>query len=54
MVEAVKDGKGQVDVLVISFHWGREYVSVPAPGIAPDDPVEIAHLALEAGADLIQ
>lgn len=55
MTEAIEGARGQVDALVVSFHWGREYVSVPdtAPGIAPDDPVEIAHLALDAGADLI-
>ncbi len=45
----------QADVVVVAFHWGREYESVPqaAPGIAPDDPRAIAHLAIEAGADLI-
>lgn len=39
----------------LAFHWGAEYVSVPqsAEGIAPDDPVEIAHLAVDAGADFI-
>ncbi len=45
----------QVDVLVVAFHWGAEYVALPeaAPGIANDDPVEIAHEAADAGADLI-
>lgn len=45
----------RVDVLIVAFHWGAEYVSLPqsAPGIADDDPVEIAHLAVDAGADLI-
>lgn len=45
----------QVDVVVVSFHWGQEYVAVPqaAPGLAPDDPVAIAHLAIDAGADLV-
>ncbi|HXG41501.1 MAG TPA: CapA family protein [Dehalococcoidia bacterium] len=57
--EAVRQGiasaRPQVDVLVVAFHWGMEYVDVPqpAPGIAPDDPVEIAHLAVDAGADLV-
>lgn len=57
--EAIRQGidsaRAQVDVLVVAFHWGMEYVDVPqpAPGIAPDDPVEIAHLAVEAGADLV-
>ncbi len=45
----------QVDVLTVSFHWGAEYVSLPqaAGGVAPDDPIEIAHLAVDNGADLI-
>ena len=51
-IAAVRD---QADVVVAAFHWGAEYVSVPeaAPGIAEDNPVEIAHLAVGAGADLI-
>lgn len=45
----------EVDVLVAAFHWGAEYVSIPqaAPGVSADDPVEIAHLAVDAGADLV-
>ncbi len=45
----------RVDVLAVALHWGAEYVSVPqaAPGVAEDDPVELAHLAVDAGADLI-
>jgi len=45
----------QADVVVAAFHWGAEYVAIPqaAPGIAADNPVEIAHLAVDAGADLI-
>lgn len=52
---AIRQADPQVDVLVVAMHWGQEYVAVPelSPGIAPDDPVEIAHLAVEAGADLI-
>jgi poly-gamma-glutamate synthesis protein (capsule biosynthesis protein) len=55
MVTTIELAAGQVDVMVVSYHWGREYVAVPqsAGGIAPDDPVEIAHLAVEAGADLV-
>jgi poly-gamma-glutamate synthesis protein (capsule biosynthesis protein) len=47
--------RGQADVVVAAFHWGAEYVAIPqaAPGIAADDPVEIAHLAVDAGADLV-
>jgi poly-gamma-glutamate synthesis protein (capsule biosynthesis protein) len=45
----------KVNVLAVAFHWGAEYVSLPttAPGVADDDPMEIAHLAVDAGADLI-
>ncbi len=55
MAVAIKALRPQVDVLAVAFHWGAEYVSVPqaAPGVADDDPVEIAHLALDAGADWI-
>ncbi len=44
-----------MDVLAVALHWGAEYVSLPqrSPGIAEDDPVEIAHLAVDAGADLV-
>ena len=55
MTAAIQGARAQVDVLVTAFHWGAEYVSVPraAPGIAPDEPVEIGHLAVDAGADLV-
>jgi poly-gamma-glutamate synthesis protein (capsule biosynthesis protein) len=45
----------QVDVLLVAVHWGAEYVRVPqtAPGVADDNPVEIAHLAVDAGADVV-
>jgi poly-gamma-glutamate capsule biosynthesis protein CapA/YwtB (metallophosphatase superfamily) len=42
-------------VVVVSFHWGKEYTPVPltAPGVADQDPRMIAHLAVNAGANLI-
>jgi poly-gamma-glutamate synthesis protein (capsule biosynthesis protein) len=45
----------QVDVLAVAVHWGAEYVRLPdvAPGVADDDPVELAHLMADAGADWI-
>jgi len=51
----IEEADGQVDVLVTAFHWGKEYVTIPQadPGIAADDPVDIAHLAVDAGADLV-
>ena len=55
MVAQIEGRRPQVDVLAVSFHWGAEYVSLPqrAPGIAEDNPVDLAHLAVDAGADLI-
>jgi len=55
MVVAIQELRPQVDVLSVSFHWGAEYVSVPdiSPGVAEDSPVEIAHLAIDSGADFI-
>ena len=45
----------QVDVLAVAVHWGMEYVSIPdvSPGIADDQPTEIAHLAIDSGADVV-
>ncbi len=55
MAAQIQAARPQVDVLAVAFHWGAEYVSLPqtAGGVAPDDPVEIAHLAVDAGADLV-
>ncbi len=45
----------QVDVVVVAFHWGKEYELLPVAGagIAPDNPREIGHLAIDDGADLV-
>jgi hypothetical protein len=55
MTAQIRALRPRVDVLAVAIHWGAEYVSLPqaAPGVAEDDPVEIAHLAVDAGADLI-
>ena len=55
MVAQIEVLRPRVDILAVAFHWGAEYVQLPqaAPGIAPDHPIEIAHLAVDAGADLI-
>jgi poly-gamma-glutamate synthesis protein (capsule biosynthesis protein) len=46
---------GPQGVVVVQFHWGEEYQRLPkaAPGVAPDNPVELGHLAIDAGADLV-
>ncbi len=45
----------KVDVLIVCVHWGKEYTYDPvaAPGIAPDDPQEIAHIMIDSGADVV-
>ena len=44
------------DVVVVQFHWGKEYQRqpLPDPGVpTPDDPVKIAHDAIDWGADIV-
>jgi hypothetical protein len=55
MVAQIKALRPKVDVLAVAIHWGAEYVSIPqaVPPVANDNPVEIAHLALDSGADLL-
>ncbi len=47
--------KPQVDLLLVAFHWGKEYELIPTadPNIAPDDPRDIARIAVQAGADMV-
>ncbi|TMC73945.1 MAG: CapA family protein [Chloroflexi bacterium] len=44
------------DVVVVQFHWGKEYQRQPLadPGVpTPDDPVAIAHASIDWGADIV-
>lgn len=41
----------QVDVLIVSFHWGGEYSRLPVA--APDNPRLIGRLAIDHGADIV-
>ncbi len=44
------------DVVVVQFHWGKEYERQPMPDRAvptPDDPVVIGHLSIDWGADIV-
>jgi poly-gamma-glutamate capsule biosynthesis protein CapA/YwtB (metallophosphatase superfamily) len=44
------------DIVVVQFHWGKEYERQPMPDPnvpTPDDPVTIAHLAVDWGADIV-
>ena len=46
----------QADIVVVQFHWGKEYERQPMPdkGVpTPDDPVVIGHLAIDEGADIV-
>jgi poly-gamma-glutamate synthesis protein (capsule biosynthesis protein) len=44
------------DIVVVQFHWGKEYERQPMPdrGVpTPDDPVNIGHDAIDWGADIV-
>jgi poly-gamma-glutamate capsule biosynthesis protein CapA/YwtB (metallophosphatase superfamily) len=44
------------DIVVVQFHWGKEYERQPIPDRAvptPDDPVVIGHDAIDWGADIV-
>lgn len=58
--QAVQQGiayaRQRADVVVVQFHWGKEYERQPMPDPhvpTPDDPVEIGHLAIDWGADIV-
>ncbi len=55
MVREIKGASRRANVVIVSMHWGLEYSPIPmvAPGVADQDPRVLAHLAVEAGADLI-
>jgi poly-gamma-glutamate synthesis protein (capsule biosynthesis protein) len=48
MAKEARQFRDHVDFLIVSVHWGREYLLVP-----PRRVVEEAHAIAEAGADLI-
>jgi poly-gamma-glutamate capsule biosynthesis protein CapA/YwtB (metallophosphatase superfamily) len=44
------------DIVVVQFHWGKEYERqpMPDPGVpTPDNPVTIGHDAIDWGADIV-
>lgn len=49
MVEDIKRLKAEVDVAVVSIHWGLHHV----PRVIPMYCFEVGHAAIDAGADLI-
>jgi poly-gamma-glutamate synthesis protein (capsule biosynthesis protein) len=53
--QEIRAARKRASVVVVSVHWGKEYVAVPAtePGIADDDPQHVGHWIIDSGADLI-
>lgn len=48
VMKEVSEVKSLSDILVVSFHWGEEYVAMPT-----ERQKELAHLAIDSGADLV-
>jgi capsule synthesis protein PGA_cap len=48
MREDIERLRSEVDLVVVSPHWGKEYIATPEPW-----QVDIAHAAVDAGADII-
>ncbi len=48
IAEQIRAAREQADIIVVSFHWGNEYVTPPS-----SRQRDLAHLAVDAGADLI-
>ena len=52
----IENARQQADVVIVQFHWGKEYERQPMadPGVpTPDDPVQLGHLAIDDGADFV-
>jgi poly-gamma-glutamate synthesis protein (capsule biosynthesis protein) len=53
---SIQRARKLADVVVVQFHWGKEYERLPKadPGVpTPDDPVAIGHLSIDWGADIV-
>jgi hypothetical protein len=48
MEEDIERLRGEVDLVVVMPHWGKEYIATPEPG-----QVNLAHAAIDAGADMV-
>src|SRR5690242_18813269 len=54
--QGIARARQQADIVVVQFHWGKEYERQPMPDPhvpTPDDPVAIGHLAIDWGADIV-
>ena len=51
----IGEAKRNSDVMIVSYHWGKEYERYPKTDgeVAPFDPVTIAHVTIDAGADIV-
>jgi poly-gamma-glutamate capsule biosynthesis protein CapA/YwtB (metallophosphatase superfamily) len=52
----IEAARQQADIVVVQFHWGKEYERQPIPDPqvpTPDDPVVIGHDAIDWGADIV-
>jgi poly-gamma-glutamate capsule biosynthesis protein CapA/YwtB (metallophosphatase superfamily) len=49
MVEDIRKAKSRADVVIVSIHWGIHFV----PAVLADYQREVAHVAIDSGADLI-
>jgi poly-gamma-glutamate synthesis protein (capsule biosynthesis protein) len=52
----IEAARQQADIVVVQFHWGKEYERQPMadPHVpTPDDPVVIGHDAIDWGADIV-
>jgi poly-gamma-glutamate synthesis protein (capsule biosynthesis protein) len=48
IIEEIKYLKTNVDIIIISAHWGYEYINYPSP-----KQIEIAHKFIDSGANII-
>jgi len=52
----IEAARQQADIVVVQFHWGKEYERQPLPDPhvpTPDDPIAIGHDAIDWGADIV-
>jgi poly-gamma-glutamate capsule biosynthesis protein CapA/YwtB (metallophosphatase superfamily) len=49
MVDDIRQAKSQADFVILSLHWGIHFI----PAVIADYQREVAHVAIDSGADLI-
>lgn len=48
MLDDVRKARAQADIVVVSVHWGDEFIQKPSP-----EEIDLAHAVIDAGAQLI-